>query len=250
MSSHSWADLSQASGNPPKAPPETVLAQTPLSVVEGQSLAAAPPPSPHNETDGAEPAGGNGGLIDLTRKIAGAILQRANQDAEKIRREASERGYREGLEEARRHSVMERESARRELATQVGVRLQEAEREYDESWNRLESHVNENLIEALMLLAGESLGKMLREQPEVLAAAMKQAIAHLDARAQIKFRLHPEDLQHIVGLSELPLMERSEFTADPSIEKGGFVVSTDGSEIDGRWIARTSAWREQLASGA
>ena len=236
MSEHTWAELSRPAAIAPAA--AEPVAQPALAIASSDS-----------ETSDAT-GGGSPGLIDLTRKIAGAILQRANQDAEKIRREAAERGYREGMEEARRQSVLEREAVRRELVAQVGVRLQEAESEYDESWNRLESHVEENLTEALMLLAGESLGKLLREQPKALASAMALAIGHLDARQQIKFRLHPEDLQNIVGLSELPFTERAELHADPTIEQGGFLAATEGGEIDGRWSARTLAWREQLASGA
>ena len=196
-----------------------------------------------------EPPQGQG-LIDLTRKIAGAILQRAGQDAQRIRSEASEAGYREGLEEARRQATAEREAFRRELVAQVGSRLLEVEQEYNQNWSRLEKIVEQNLLEALFLLAGNSLGRVLRESPSVLAEAMREAVQDLDPRQRIQIRMHPEDLERIVGLSERPGLEHCELQSDSSIERGGFVASSDAGDIDGQWSARVALWGELLAPGA
>ena len=186
-----------------------------------------------------------GGVVDLTRKLASAILAKAHQQADGIRQAATAEGRQQGRTEGLKQ--MELELAREKAALQEAhlAKLRELEEIAAHHRLELEQKVESGLLDALLGLAGVNLAQLLRNNPKALYDSIKEAVNTLSVNGSVNIQLHPTDSAVLAELSSFP----PNWTVHPdaTVEQGGFVVQGDQGEIDGQWSAREAHWRTQLA---
>lgn len=185
-----------------------------------------------------------GGVVNLTRKLASAILAKAHQQADGIRQAATAEGRQQGRTEGLKQMELELAQERAALQEAHLVKLRELEEIAARHGLELEQKVESGLLDALLGLAGANLGQLLRNNPKALYDSIKEAVSTLSVNGSVNIQLHPSDS---VVLAELSSFPNWTVHPDATVEQGGFVVQGDQGEIDGQWSAREAHWRTQLA---
>ncbi|HET8938209.1 MAG TPA: FliH/SctL family protein [Polyangiales bacterium] len=150
---------------------------------------------------------------------AAALLERAHNDAERIRQTAHAEGYAAGNAAAARQ-LFDLASLQAELGKRT---------EHDAT-------------QAALLVAGQLLGSALTVEPEKIAALLRPHLARMRRAQRVVLRLHPDDAtwleQNPTALMELreqhTLASSLELRPDPSITRGGCVVESNIGELDAR----------------
>lgn len=147
----------------------------------------------------------------------GRILARpvveARLEAERIRREAEERGYQEGLARA----------------TEILLRSQESVTRSEQQLGSLAVRISEKI-----------LGRELSLRPELIADLCDQALAQARGRKRIVVRLNPADLDLV--RKDIPVTWRE----DPTIARGDCVIETEAGVVDARLSSQLMAIERAL----
>lgn len=155
------------------------------------------------------------------------------------RREGREQGYKkgqqEGYSEGYQRGYGEGTAAGRD---EVLLRIQNLEQilmHMQQPLERLDSAVEEELAQLAAEIARQLVRRELRTSPGEIVAVVREVVGLLPiGNPQVQLHLHPEDAQLLrdtlaLGEEGQPQWQIME---DPTISRGGCVVSTDMSRVD------------------
>lgn len=162
------------------------------------------------------------------RAEARAILARAHDDAEHLRERARDRGRAEGRAE-------------------VAATLLRATDARDRMLGELEAQA----AAVAVLAAGRIVGDELSAHPDRIASIVRPLLVRVRRARQVTLRVHPDDRAALDA--SLPALTRDADLAcavaietDPSLARGGCVVTSDAGVLDARLDVRLEALRDAL----
>jgi flagellar assembly protein FliH len=162
--------------------------------------AAGPPPSPE-------------ALEQFRREAAAAEAQARRQ------------GYQEGEEAARKRLAAPYEKALGRLTAELA--------EFATLRRRLRREAEEDLVQLAIAVARRVLRRELSADPSALHGIIKAALDRLESREILRLRLHPHDAPAAAEmLRERGAPAQIEVAADPSLERGAFLVETARGTLD------------------
>jgi flagellar assembly protein FliH len=167
------------------------------------------------------------------RNRAGSIDDLAN---------SRQQAWREGFEEGRRAGL---EAAQKEVAARARA-LETALDALSRPFEALEHGFHDEILELVKAVSRQLVRREMRLDPSHIVGVVREALAVLPmAATDVVVRAHPQDaavLRECLTPDANPRAWRIE--ADPLMERGGCVVTTAQSQVDGRLetrLARTIA---------
>ncbi len=161
-----------------------------------------------------------------------------SEDPATIRQQA----WREGFDDGRRAGL---EAAQKEINERVRT-LETALDALARPFEGLEHGFHEEIIELVKAVSRQLVRREMRLDPTHLAGVVREALGVLPmAATDVAVRVHPQDaavLRDCLVPEQAPRAWRIE--ADPAMERGGCIVTTTQSQVDGRLetrLARTIA---------
>lgn len=147
---------------------------------------------------------------------------------------ALEEAYRRGYEDGITARDADGERQRDDAVAALGATLQGLSTVADEIRGRLTSN-----LPALALAAARHLmQRELDADPEVMRSLVERALAATPLSGQVTVRVHPADFAALGDVTAFTPPAGSSFelvwAADPAILRGGCVVETPASVVDGR----------------
>lgn len=142
---------------------------------------------------------------------------------EAAQEEGRQQGYQEGMQQAQAEfATMQQQFS--QLMAQFEVPLvQEQE------------SVIEELAELCVLVTRQIIRREIQTNPEQVIAVVRDAIKMLPtSRRRVTIQLHPEDANLVRKIFSLDSQSQSgwQIADDPSVSRGGCLVTTDSSKID------------------
>ncbi len=162
-----------------------------------------------------------GGQADAEPAAEGALEP---AEAERLRAEAYEAGFAQGLAEGRRAAEAEKAEYLRRLGRLVeGARLEH---------RRILREAEEQLLVLALAAAGHILGRRLEaDEQDLVAAFLAEALREAEGATVVRIRVNPQDYDFVRSVvaeryGDLGVL------ADPRVEVGGCVVETASALID------------------
>lgn len=186
-------------------------------------------------------------LLDQAREQANALIAAAEQEAERIRREAAEAG----LEDARR---LAKEEATEELRARLSTALSAVRQAADslcEARDAWQCCWETAAVRLAVRIAEKIVRREIQHDPRITRSLVHEALLLSAGGGEIRVRLHPDDMRAIgddlVSLrNEFTRIAPAEFIADPTIEPGGCVVETRHGTIDQQLSTQLSRIEAEL----
>lgn len=160
-------------------------------------------------------------IVELAEQRAHALLAEAEATADRMHREAVERGHAEGLEQA-------------------AAILAQAEAARDEALSR----EREVIVELALSVAAKIVEAELETRPEQADAILRGLLERMRRARHITVHVHPRDAARIADLLE----EHMTAVPDPALARGEFRIESEQGELDARFETRLRLLRELLAS--
>lgn len=170
-------------------------------------------------------------LLQKTKHDAEAIIQNAEQQAEKIKKEA----YQSGLEEGRTAGQKNAEN-RFAAATRS---LQQAADNISRLQNSFSQDHQDTLINLSIIIAKKIIKNEIKTDPEFVRNTITSAVKMTMDREKLKIRINPEDLnicrqKQSEIMKEIDGIKSMEFMPDSTVDKGGAIIEYVLGEIDAR----------------
>jgi len=189
------------------------------------------------------------GTVPIPR--ADEIVQRAQEEAKRIRAAAEAEGRREGHAQGVAAARADGDHARSALEA-AAARLESQLGELSEKLER-------RAVELALALAEKIVGGALELRPELVLGAVNGALRQAAERDHVVVEVNPDDLELVrAEIDELAAklggIHRLEVVAERRVGRGGCVVRTSEGEVDARIGEQLSRAREllldALAAGA
>ncbi|KKL14691.1 hypothetical protein LCGC14_2513110, partial [marine sediment metagenome] len=182
--------------------------------------------------------------LDKVRGEAAAIVAKAQQDAEAVRKQAAAQGHREGMQSVE-------EIVQKQLATvlpalrQVIQDIQDAKQAWQKHWDASAVHVAAAIAKRL-------IRRELTEQPEITLTLVREALQLASGSSRLRIHLNPDDHQALGDQVEMLIKELSSLTTaelipDGQITPGGCRVETQFGIIDQQFESQLKRIEEELA---
>lgn len=190
-------------------------------------------------------------ILQEARNAAERIIIDAHEEAARLTEGASQRGHEDGhargLTEGHAEGVdtgqREGEAAAREQLAEQLKTIEQAWVAALEDWNaRRAAQLEEgrrDLLRFSLAIAERIVGRMPQHDATRVRDQVSEAIDLLIDRTKLTVRVHPRDSSmvksHLPGiLSQLGAGSDATLKADPSVTRGGCIVSTPDGEVDGQ----------------
>ncbi|MBS0196844.1 MAG: hypothetical protein JSR77_08805 [Planctomycetes bacterium] len=175
------------------------------------------------------------------RAEAGAIVQEAKAERERLIRGAAEQGKAEGFAKGREQGIAEgREQGRRDALAERGAALDLLAKGWGESLAGFLAAREAALVEArrdvvqlAVLLAERIVKRAIELEPQRVADQVAAVLATLARPTRLRLRMHPED--EALVRESLPSVaanfnaaEHLEIVTDASMRRGGVIAETAG----------------------
>ncbi|WP_035104171.1 FliH/SctL family protein [Desulfohalovibrio reitneri] len=193
-------------------------------------------------------------LIDRVKnkatEMAKSIVAEAEQQAEQLRKEATDRGYQEGVEQAREQIEAEQTA----LAESVGRALTNVANQASRVW---ESQ-REDFVALIRLAVRKAVAVEYDERKEeALDKILHESLEAIDSMRQLTIRVNPDEAELVEALvnhvrDRFPALERFTVKPDQQIELGGMVIESDEGMVDNTVdtrLAQIEPLFEHLRSG-
>ena len=179
----------------------------------------------------------------------------AVQETDAAEREVFDRGYQAG--HAAGLTAGRAEADQRALTWRNGegerwrLELQGLTEAYRARLEGLEQGLADEVLESSFTLAQAVLGDAIERRPDALLPVLRDALAELTRSAsEIEVRLHPQDADALGDeLAQLAGQAAVHTRVDPSIERGGCVLTAGGTRIDARLPRRWADLRARFGLG-
>lgn len=164
-------------------------------------------------------------------KQADDILKDAREKADRMEREAYEKGFaqgeKDGLELGKRRAVKVIENIERLLVEMSSVK-EEILRQYERE-----------LLEIVFAIAQKVIHRQVQSDDKVIEGSVLEAMKLAAERSKITLRVNPEDLEYVEELqpelfSTVKELKALMITGDDSITRGGCFLETPYGDIDAR----------------
>ena len=197
-----------------------------------------------------------GRQLQSARQRAAAVVQRARQEAEELRRQARQEGFEEGLRQGLHEGRARGEQLVRQEARQILEQLQQAA-EQAGRW-RLEAlrDAEGDMVEIALAAAEKVVRQRIEQSAEVTREVLRCLLAMealAAASGRVVVRVHPREWQWLAGQGAGELRAEGplaiEWVADPALTPGGCVVESDVGIFDASLETRLAAIREALRDG-
>jgi flagellar biosynthesis/type III secretory pathway protein FliH len=109
------------------------------------------------------------------------------------------------------------------------------------------------LLRLALGLARRMVGHALRQDPALVTQMVRQALACAQGRSQLRLRVHPDDLPHVLeALPDLQSQAQSpvDVQPDPEVSPGGCHLDTEASLIEVDLDLQVQALRQALGLDA
>lgn len=150
-------------------------------------------------------------------------------ECEHLRQEAVQKGYEEGM----RNAKAEIDNEKKELIEWLTLLKNPVQ--------LLDEKLTQELIHSLVWLSEYCIGVELSVYPEKLRQLFDRIKEELPSlQGNILFAMHPTDIEWIkqeIGVSEVPGLH-DVLVADPLLSRGDFYLKSEHSELDGRLHTR------------
>ncbi|MBF0199152.1 MAG: hypothetical protein HQL32_15665 [Planctomycetes bacterium] len=163
-------------------------------------------------------------------------LEKAQEEAEVIQKEAEAKGYEEGLKKAEAKVEKDFKNKLKTEFEPLVKTMQEMKEVYEAKQNELISRSEDELIQASMGLAKSVIEVESKLNVDVLKERLSKALSYLRTEAEIWIRMHPDDISKIKDFFNL-LIENSGSKADviwkedPSMSPACFKVISGQSQV-------------------
>lgn len=182
---------------------------------------------------------------EKAKQMAEGLLAEARAEAERIRDQARQQGYEEGLASANE----ELDQFRAGMTESVAAVLNAIEGQCSHIFNQW----REDIV-AVARLAVERITavELSEKRRDVLEGLLTEAVGVLEKRRQLVVRVNPEDepmLSDIIGLTKERFADVQSWRvkADAAISPGGMVVESESSLAEGRVESRIAAVDQVLS---
>ncbi len=167
------------------------------------------------------------GLMERAKTGAATLMEQAVTEADAMRRQASEEGYREGLKRAE----AEREAMIRNLAVRNNEEKAAMQADFDRRIDELEPEI----LELSLAIAEKILHIELTRNDRAFSSLVKYALSRLKAGERGTIRIGRDDYFRSVQADADLLSEAQdnfEFSVDDSLPDGGCRIESTSGNID------------------
>jgi flagellar assembly protein FliH len=184
-------------------------------------------------------------LLADARADAEAVIAAARAEAQARIDESDGRGYddgfRRGLDEGRAAGRAEAlDAARdefRERFQALDERFSAAAADWERRRRALLLAAEEDVLAFAFALASRVVHRIVEQDPSVAVDQVRAALELLSRPGRIAIRVHPDDRTTIDAVlpvlrDQIPTCEHLTMGDDPSVGRGGCIVTTAGGEID------------------
>jgi flagellar assembly protein FliH len=168
-------------------------------------------------------------------EVSGPTVRGRASDAEDVRG-ARQRAYQEGLEQGRAAGI---EAGRRDIAARAQV-LEQVLAALSRPFEGLDHRFQDEIVALVRAITRQLIRREMRLDPGHIVGVVRDGLAALPmARNDIVVRLHPEDAAVIRECLATDTDGRAwRIEADPVMERGGCLIVTPQSQVDGRLDTR------------
>lgn len=190
--------------------------------------------------------------LDECRKQIREMIAQANEESQRLREEARQRGYEEGMAQA---SV----DAEQRIAEQAETRAREGLQRLQQAVQQLHSvhqswmnEYAESLSRVALAAAQRVIMHRLDHERDLLVRWAGEALRSTRSAQRLVVAVHPETLAELGGaldqlLSQADLPEQTHIEPDESVDRNGVVVRQLGGEINAGLTAQLRRLEEMLA---
>lgn len=179
------------------------------------------------------------------------MLAKAQQDVERIHKDAEGRGYQQGLERAAVDAEKKLQTKAEQQAKSSTLVMEQAVSQIRETHSQWMESYSEVLTETALAAAEKIVHRKLEDEPELVVSWAKEALYSTRAALSLTLVVHPETLakagpafESMVESPELP--ENTHIETDENLGKNEVVVRQDGGEIQAGLAAQLERLKELL----
>jgi len=185
--------------------------------------------------------------LDRVRGEAAALVAKARDEADEVRRQAREEGRQQGLE-AVQEMVDKRLAG--QLATLMPA-LKQAVRDVHDAKHAWLTHWEKSAVHVAAQIAKRLIRRELAEHPEITLTLVREALELAAGSSQLRILIHPKDHETLSSqieslTKELTGLAQAEVVADADIAPGGCRVETAFGAIDQQFDAQLARIEEEL----
>jgi len=190
--------------------------------------------------------------LESARQKIREMMEQAHRDAERIRGEAEQRGYRDGEARAEADFKAKVAEAAEQRAQDQLATLRHAVTQMQATYRGWMDDYAASLQTIALAAAERLVGRRLEAEPELLLRWAEEALRSTRAAPQLTLAVSPETLaelgQTIDELLASPdLPEQTHVEADETLSRSDVVVRQSGGEIRAGLEAQLDRLREMLA---
>lgn len=186
-------------------------------------------------------------LLDRARQQAHSIIVAAEQEAERIRRDATEAGLADARQLAHDEAADElrvRLSTALSAVHQAADSLCEAREAWQCCWET-------EAVRLAVRIAEKIVRREIQHNPQITRSLVREALLLAAGGGELRVRLHPQDMRaigdHLASLrNEFTRVTPTEFIADSSVDPGGCVLETRHGTIDQQVATQLSRIEAEL----
>lgn len=168
------------------------------------------------------------------------ILSKAKKQAESLRTEAFELGYKEGMSEGRTEAAGQLESA-------VGS-LREAHQQIVDMQQRIHKDSESEMVELALELARKVIGAELSHDPSTVVKVIQTALGRVSAAKVISIRVNPSDLGVLKDAAP-DFLNEIQVVGDPEVSRGGAVIESSSGNLDAQMEVQLAEIEKKLKRG-
>jgi flagellar biosynthesis/type III secretory pathway protein FliH len=186
--------------------------------------------------------------LDTVRHEAARILERANQQVQRLEDEAKSRGLQKARQET--EQVVEQKLRQRMATLQPAMEqaicaLEQSRQDWLQHWERQTVHLAASIAQRI-------IRRELRQTPEITLDLIREALELAVGGGRIRLHLNPHDYRSLndqVGelASRIQNLAPADIIADPEVTPGGCRVVTEFGSIDQQIESQLARIEEELA---
>lgn len=158
--------------------------------------------------------------------------------------EEKEPGYDEGYEAGLQAAAKQYEDKIAQMQGEINTRIGGLPEAVEQYLQALEEQAREEICQCSFQIA-ECLVKLEENRKSLLASAVREVLDPLMNYKGLEIRFHPDDM-HLIKSEGFPLPEAIHVSADPSLNPGDIIVTSDQGLFDGSLSVRIGMLADTL----